>query len=162
MLNLIIRCAICGKELGKFTGGEFFFKLGDKVLYGLLHPEIYVYCVRCWKQETNQAIHGIYQTNRLKALERDNYKCRCCSGVAVEVHHIDSDISNNRMENLESLCNYCHSRYPRQRFHSVRNIKSLKKTTEPGGFRDYMRAYMREYRHKALVNHWGGKEEKSE
>ncbi len=153
MLNLIIKCAICGKPLGKFIGEDFYFKWGDKILYGLLHPEITVYCLDCWKEETNQVIIGEFVTNRLRALERDNHKCRCCGRLAEKVHNINSDISNNKMENLESLCVSCHGRYPRIRYHSVRNIKSQKKTTDPEGMRDYMREYMREYRRKALANH---------
>jgi hypothetical protein len=33
---------------------------------------------------------------------------RCGSCVRVEVHHIDRDVTNNDIDNLEVLCRYCH------------------------------------------------------
>jgi len=51
-------------------------------------------------------------------LERDNYQCCACgfdtphpvTGLTIlEVHHVDGDVSNNKPENLQSLCPNCHA-----------------------------------------------------
>ena len=45
---------------------------------------------------------------------RDNYKCKVCgcpqieNGKQLDVHHIDEDKQNNKLENLISLCHRCH------------------------------------------------------
>lgn len=33
---------------------------------------------------------------------------RCGSQLRIEVHHIDRDVTNNNIDNLEVLCRYCH------------------------------------------------------
>jgi len=33
---------------------------------------------------------------------------RCESKVGIEIHHIDRNPTNNKIENLEVLCKYCH------------------------------------------------------
>lgn len=53
--------------------------------------------------------------NRLKALERDQYKCTICqSHDSLVVHHIDhsgqSENPNNELSNLQTLCRSCHSK----------------------------------------------------
>ena len=49
---------------------------------------------------------------RAKAVLRDNnviWACaRCSSTLKLEVHHIDTDITNNSISNLEPLCKSCH------------------------------------------------------
>ena len=54
--------------------------------------------------------------NRIKALERDNYKCVVCgSDYCVQVHHKDGlgrnkpkEQKNNDLDNLITLCARCH------------------------------------------------------
>lgn len=54
--------------------------------------------------------------NRIKALERDNYKCTICgSDYLLQVHHKDEmgrnkpkELRNNDMSNLITLCAKCH------------------------------------------------------
>ncbi len=62
--------------------------------------------------------------NKIKVLQRDNYKCMVCKNVAsqkhkLNVHHIDGSGGNNfegyigvnnNMDNLITLCSACHAR----------------------------------------------------
>jgi intracellular multiplication protein IcmJ len=48
---------------------------------------------------------------RQKALSRDDYTCVCCgfkTSKWQEVHHVNDDHSDNRLENLVTVCSYCH------------------------------------------------------
>lgn len=48
---------------------------------------------------------------RKKVLERDDYSCKMCGFKASkwqEVHHVNDDHSDNRKENLLTVCMYCH------------------------------------------------------
>lgn len=55
------------------------------------------------------------QQERLNVLERDSFCCVVCgvggrrSDVILEVDHINEDPSDNRMENLQTLCIKCHN-----------------------------------------------------
>lgn len=52
-----------------------------------------------------------FQIVRKKVLDRDNYTCRLCGFKAnkwQEVHHINDDHSDNRVDNLWTVCSYCH------------------------------------------------------
>lgn len=52
-----------------------------------------------------------FQMVRKKVLERDDYTCRLCGFKAAkwqEVHHVNDDHSDNRKENLWTVCSYCH------------------------------------------------------
>ena len=62
-----------------------------------------------------------FSGNRLKVLERDGHKCtECHSNKRLVVHHKDEtgyasvdynyELSNNKMENLVTLCSSCHSK----------------------------------------------------
>lgn len=68
------------------------------------------------KQLAMQANKNRFGGNRLIALERDNYTCQLCgSEEKLIVHHIDetgrgSEIHNNELNNLITLCRYCHIR----------------------------------------------------
>lgn len=65
----------------------------------------------------------LFGGNRIKALERDNYKCVKCGmtneehirkyGCEITIDHIDgkgaySNIKNNKLSNLQTLCLHCH------------------------------------------------------
>ena len=49
-----------------------------------------------------------------QVLERDNYTCQCpnCDHLSVIlcIHHIDYDKQNNSLENLITLCDFCHNK----------------------------------------------------
>ncbi len=55
-----------------------------------------------------------FGNNRIKVLERDNYKCVKCGSInLICVHHIDgsgrgSKNHNNNLDNLITLCRTCH------------------------------------------------------
>ena len=53
-----------------------------------------------------------FQRVRKRALERDNYTCRFCGFRALkwqEVHHVNDDHADNRLDNLVTACSFCHS-----------------------------------------------------
>jgi hypothetical protein len=66
--------------------------------------------------------------NRVKALERDNFKCQKCGSTRlICVHHIDgtgrgSKIHNNDLDNLVTLCRNCHIKIHRDLLHKARGI----------------------------------------
>jgi hypothetical protein len=51
-----------------------------------------------------------YYKRAVKVLSahRDKKCQRCPSGDKIEAHHIDEDITNNEIDNLEWLCRECH------------------------------------------------------
>ena len=58
------------------------------------------------------AIHGnLTQGARKKALDRDGRRCWFCGFTSTahqEVHHLDDDHANNRLDNLVTICNIDH------------------------------------------------------
>lgn len=49
-----------------------------------------------------------------KIRKRDSYICKMCSAKnSKTVHHLDHNKLNNKLENLITLCNSCHSSYHR-------------------------------------------------
>jgi 5-methylcytosine-specific restriction endonuclease McrA len=61
---------------------------------------------------------GIKKFIRTYLLEKNNYKCEKCgwgeknpfSGlIPLEIHHLDGNYKNNKIENLQVLCPNCHS-----------------------------------------------------
>lgn len=48
---------------------------------------------------------------RYQVLERDNFKCVKCGKTStqtqIEIDHINEDPSDNRLENLQTLCEWC-------------------------------------------------------
>ena len=62
--------------------------------------------------------YGISRYIRKYLLQKNNYKCEKCgwgeinpftNKIALEIHHIDGDYTNNKEENLQVLCPNCHS-----------------------------------------------------
>ena len=77
-----------------------------------------------------------YSGNRIKALERDRFKCRICkSEKKLHAHHLDrtgfQDIptrlkSNNKLDNLITLCNKCHLKlHVTINFLNLLNVKNI-------------------------------------
>jgi intracellular multiplication protein IcmJ len=61
--------------------------------------------------ETSADADAEFSLVRQKALSRDDYTCVCCgfkTGKWQEVHHVNDDHSDNRLENLVTVCSYCH------------------------------------------------------
>ena len=56
---------------------------------------------------------GAWRAARKQALDRDGHRCTSCfapeSIAKLEVHHIDGNWMNNRLENLATLCEDCHA-----------------------------------------------------
>ncbi len=60
-----------------------------------------------WSSESDQEFRNV----RKKALERDGNTCRACGFKAMrwmEVHHLDDNHANNALDNLATLCPFCH------------------------------------------------------
>jgi intracellular multiplication protein IcmJ len=52
-----------------------------------------------------------FQLVRKKVLQRDDYTCRFCGFKALswmEVHHLNDDHTDNRLDNLITACQFCH------------------------------------------------------
>lgn len=53
-----------------------------------------------------------YEGNGIKALRRDSFTCVICGynrmKRVLEIHHLDKNHSNNKIENLLTLCPTCH------------------------------------------------------
>jgi len=69
-----------------------------------------------WQGGLSFEEYGVEFDNHLKEQIRfrDNYKCKICgcsqleNGRQLDVHHIDYNKKNNKLNNLVSLCNNCH------------------------------------------------------
>lgn len=70
-----------------------------------------------WKGGKSLEPYGVEFNNNLKEniRKRDNYMCQECNYLQedlsrkLSVHHIDYDKTNNKIENLISLCGSCHA-----------------------------------------------------
>lgn len=81
-------------------------------------------------EETGNCQNGqLSKTIRNYLLEKANYQCELCgwnkvnpitNKAPLEIHHIDGDYENNKLENLQVLCPNCHSLTP--------NFKALNKS----------------------------------
>lgn len=77
--------------------------------------------IQDWKDGKQTGLKGEYQlSNYIKRylLEKHGYKCELCGWgeinpftkiIPLEIHHIDSDHTNNNESNLQVLCPNCHS-----------------------------------------------------
>ena len=63
-------------------------------------------------KEMNKYSEKHWQQIRLKALERDNYKCTLCdSNLNLEVHHKTyKNKGNERLNEIITLCRKCHKK----------------------------------------------------
>ena len=70
--------------------------------------------------EILEGLHPSYQTSKLRKRLIDNgikeNKCECCGisswndkPLSIELHHIDGNRTNHKLENLMFLCPNCHS-----------------------------------------------------
>ncbi len=94
-----------------------------KTVYSHLHRNK----IAAYAKEYNKKRHDreYFGGLRIKALERDNYKCQKClkdvsNQLDAAVHHINHNKKDNRLENLQTLCNSCHARH-----HGKINTKNL-------------------------------------
>lgn len=71
-----------------------------------------------------EAANAAYVTVRREVLQRDKWTCRHCDFASapqkpakpgsyeesgfLEIHHLDDDHANNRVENLATVCPFCH------------------------------------------------------
>jgi 5-methylcytosine-specific restriction endonuclease McrA len=64
--------------------------------------------------------------------EQDVILCEICGGKAVDIHHIDQNRENNKIENLIAVCRECHDHahshktYYRRSFFQHKHNKFLK------------------------------------
>ncbi len=65
-----------------------------------------------WRMHTGNTMDSRWRRIRKEILERDDYTCQACgirSEKYMEVHHINGDHTDNRPENLATLCPMCHA-----------------------------------------------------
>lgn len=100
----------------------------------------------------NYAIKRNYSmiTPRLRKLifKRDDYQCLLCGKEAIQVHHLDNDMFNNKPENLASLCKMCHVKFTPKEYETSMEPPFNMKTTTKEGAREYSRVYRRLFRKK--------------
>ena len=64
-----------------------------------------------WRSPGEYESDSAFMSLRPKVLTRDDYKCRHCNFRAVnwqEIHHLNDDHNDHRLENLVTACAYCH------------------------------------------------------
>lgn len=103
--KVTIECAYCGKEC-------------EKLPSRVAKKQGYLYCSKeCGNRHKNQIrfLSGEWDdsTNyRLKAFTHLEHRCFICGWAEderiLEVHHIDENRSNNKLDNLMILCPICH------------------------------------------------------
>lgn len=77
-----------------------------------------------WRQANVTASDAEFQSARLRVLERDDYTCRGCNFRSppartkkgdgpsyMDVHHLDHDHGNNALDNLATMCPFCHQAF---------------------------------------------------
>lgn len=95
------------------TRSQVSYEAGKKGL-GVPKPSIAGENSKWWRGGVSQGGYPQTFTKPLKKRVkiRDGYACQCCyssySTEALDVHHIDRDISNNDLENLVTVCKGCH------------------------------------------------------
>ena len=57
--------------------------------------------------------HALMKKLRLQKLREEHFKCQVCGNKASQIHHINNDKSDQRLENFMILCRECHF----QKFH---------------------------------------------
>lgn len=71
-----------------------------------------VKCLNWRMDDSDSELHDAeFQRVRKKALERDKNSCRFCGFTSLsyqEVHHLNDDHSDNRLDNLVTACSFCH------------------------------------------------------
>ena len=68
-----------------------------------------------WRMEQSEhdrnEADAVFQEVRKKVLDRDGRRCWFCGFTSTahqEVHHLDDDHTNNRLDNLVTICNIDH------------------------------------------------------
>ena len=108
-------CKNCGKELTKEQHNNIYCSNECQLDYQ------YKEYIKRWKNGEETGLKGQYElSNYIKhyLLEKHNYKCELCgwgeinpftNKIPLQIHHKDSDYTNNIEENLQVLCPNCHS-----------------------------------------------------
>ncbi len=66
-------------------------------------------CEKHWLIYNQKSRETYFDGHRLEALDRDSHCCQICSShLRLDVHHIDGNAANNDLDNLITLCGYCH------------------------------------------------------
>lgn len=104
-----VQCANCGKEVDKAPA------IIKRSLTGN------IYCSRSCSNSKNNTLfksgenhpnyttgRGSYRNRKLKESEGKCEKCGIDVPCILEVHHIDGDRKNNKLDNLKLLCANCH------------------------------------------------------
>lgn len=106
-------CKNCGKEITTVTVKKEFCCMRCKFEYERAEK------INNWLKEPEKYnTHYILDFIRDYLIEKSDNKCSKCGWsevnqftckIPLQIHHIDGDCTNNRIENLEVLCPNCHS-----------------------------------------------------
>ena len=113
-------------------------------LYGLFVPNPSGKGVRGERKYMDDEVfaHNKHKVSRsvlaLRLKEMREWKCDCCGvaewmgkPISLEIHHIDGDVLNNCLDNLQILCPNCHSQTDNWRARNQRGYsKTSKKITD--------------------------------
>lgn len=101
-----VKCALCGKEIERTLSQVEKNQTGYYYCcreHGNLHKNLLRQKNGEWDNSSNY---------RLKAFNTYEHKCACCGWDEdkriLEVHHIDGNRNNNKIDNLIILCPTCH------------------------------------------------------
>lgn len=102
-------CSYCGEEvyrspaeIKKSKSGNFFCNKSCSNSYGNIHYRNAENSPN-WKDGSKS-----YRERAFKEYDNKCNKCGFDKKAALQVHHIDENRSNNKLENLEILCANCH------------------------------------------------------
>jgi len=109
--RVFVDCAFCGKELFRLKSDIEKSKTGNVYCNSSCSSSKNNSLFRTWEDNPNFK-HGLNKYRRQKLKVSEN-KCEDC-GIddldVLEIHHLDGNRKNNKMENLAILCANCHKK----------------------------------------------------
>lgn len=84
-----------------------------------------------WQKKYRKNYHKTYHySNKIGLLKLPNICLKCRTKEDLVVHHIDGNVKNNNLENLEIMCRSCHFKYHLRRSKVKQNKNSSERRVE--------------------------------